>query len=621
MADYLFSVNTEAVCWYSAFGLGLVLFLYGILYLLRKKGIKEEYFAKAAVFEFIASWILYIPEEFFNDIPDSLPLLRIIESVFTALLRTFNIYLGNGYSRAAYTGHPVFSSAYATLMVIANIVLLLFVAGFIIKFFNGPLQRVRLSFFKKRYTYIFPVCNEKTLAIASSTRPGKKNIVFAYAGKAIDSRMKERIDSLKGIYVERSVVEALKNIVTKATGIEIFLFDDTEEENLIELENVCQCLEDYKDAKVKIYVELSDTPWSLYDDFLKNHNSADGEKLVVNFVRTEENFAYNNLLKNSIFENAVETGSTKNGSTMSIKFLLVGMNERNMEMFKAVLHLAQMPDYRLTMMVVDDKNGRRVLRHKFPEIYDESDKEGDAIYKIMYKECIDFESDQFDNLISEGFADFTFAFVNAGSDLLNANLAMRLNALCYRNKRDGDYKIQVNIVNREICDKWNPALIEHLDIVGDTSSAYNHSFITMSDIEKGTVAIHKERQKGKENPQTWISYCNNEYNRHSVYARTLSFKYKVKIIDEFYNSDYSLTSNMKIWKVYEHMRWNVYTRTSGYVCADEKLFGEDGKVDKTIREIAKVHHDLVDFEALTDEEKEKDSLKITPEIADILKGI
>lgn len=616
MGNYIFSVNTEAVCWYSAFGLGLVLFLYGILYLVRKKGIKEEYFAKAAVFEFITSWILYIPEEFFNDIPDSLLILRIIESVFTALLRTFNIYLGNGYSRAAYTGHPFFSSAYATLMVITNIVLLLFVAGFIIKFFNGPLQRVRLSFFKKRYTYIFPVCNEKTLAIASSVKSDKKNIVFAYAGKAIDSRMKEKIDSLKGIYVESTVVEALKNVVTKATGIEIFLFDNTEEENLIELENVCQCLEDYENVKVKIYVELSDTPWYLYDDFLKNHNSPAGDKLVVNFIRSEENFAYNNLLKNSIFENAVVTGST-----MSIKFLLVGMNERNMEIFKAVLHLAQMPGYRLTMMVVDDKNRRRVLKHKFPEIYDECDKEGDAIYKIIYKECIDFESDQFDKLITEEFADFTFAFVNAGSDLLNADLAMRLNALCYRNKRDGNYKIQVNIVNREICDKWNPALIEHLDIVGDTASAYNYSFITMSDIEKGTIAIHEERQKDKKEPQTWISYCNNEYNRHSVYARTLSFKYKVKIIDKFYGSDYNLTSVEKIWKVYEHMRWNVYTRTSGYVCADEKLIGEEGKVDKAIREIAKVHHDLVDFEALTDEEKEKDSLKITPEIADILKGI
>lgn len=618
MENQLFPMNTEAICWYVAFGLGIILFLYGIIYLILKKGIKEEYFAKAAVFEFIASWILYMPEEFFNDIPDSLPALRIIESVFTALLRTFNIYLGNGYERVAFIGHPIFSSVYATLMTIANIVMLLFVAGFIIKFFEGPLQRVRLSFFKKRYTYIFPVCNEKTLAIASSTESDKKNLVFACAEKELDPHMKEKIDSIKGIYIEGTVAEVVKKVVKRSKGIEIFLFDNTEEKNLIELEEICRSLGNNKDAKVKIYVELSDTPWSLYDDFLKNHNSPDGDKLVVNFIRSEENFAYNNLLKNSIFENAILDMNTSN--LRNINFLIVSMNERNLEMFKAILHLAQMPGYRLTVMVVDDQCSKSVLKQKFPEIYDECDKEGDAVYKILYKEKVDFESAVFDSVIADEFADLTFAFINAGSDLLNVNLAMRINAICHRNKRNNNYKIQVNIENRNICDKWNPDLMEHLDIVGDIASTYSYSFITMSDIEKGTIAIHKVRYN-KDGAPTWISYCNNEYNRHSVYARTLSFKYKVWIIDEFYGADYSLTSNDRIWKIYEHMRWNMYTRSLGYVRAEKGLLNEDGKVDKKTQRTAKIHHDLVDYKDLSLEEQNKDALKLIPGIVDILKGI
>ena len=622
----------EPICWYSAFTIGLAGFLYGIIYILRKKGVKEEHFAKAAFFEFAASWILYIPVELFNDIPESVPFLRVIESIFTALLRTFNIYLGNGYSRSAFKGHPIFSSIYATLMTLANIVLLLFVAGFIIKFLDGPLQRIKLSLRKHRKTYVFSVCNEKTLSIAESISCSeKKNIVFANSGKSLSSTSKERIDRMKGIRLDGTVTEILRKTIKKAKGIELFLFADVEEDNLTELEAACKYAEKHKDANVRIYVELFETPWSLYDEYLKTHNAADGKGLVINFVRAEENFAYNNLLKNSIFDNAVPG---EDGSVKDIKFLLVGMNDRNLEMFKAVLHLSQMPGYRPVVMVMDPHDdrktsrepdeGRRKLKQKFPEICDECNEDGDAIYRILYKENVVLESDQFESIVTEGFADFTFAFINAGDDLLNANLAMRLNALRYRKacKKKEDYVIQVNIRNEGICDDWNPALLEHIQVVGSFKKTYDHAFITMSDIERGTIAIHEVRypQSNPKSP-TWISYCNNEYNRHSVYARTLSFKHKVRLIDQSYGGDYSITGKDVMWKKYEHMRWNVYTRTLGYVKASKEHLDEKGNLDKRFRGMAKVHNDLINYYDLPEEEQKKDALKLTPEIVDILKSI
>lgn len=609
-------MNIEMICWYLALLLGASGFLCGIVFLLLKKGIREEHFARAAVFEFAASWILYIPEELFNDIPDSLPLLKVVESIFTALLRSFNIYLGNDYRRVVYEGHPVFSGIYATLMTVTNIVLLLFVAGFIIKFFDGPFQRILLSLRKRRSTFIFSVCNEKTLAIASSIKEPKKNIVFACCGRNLEPAWKERIVALKGIRIDGTVSDALNKVIRSSAKLEVFLFGDKEEDNLSELENVCRYAEAFPGAKIRVYVELSETPWNLYDEYLKTHNSANGEHLVINFVRTEENFVYNNLLKNSIFENALTDGS---GQSREIKFLLVGMNDRNLEMFKAVLHLSQMPGYRLTIMVLDPGSGRSGLKRRFPEIYDECDKVGDAVYRILYKENVELESDQFESIISEQYSDFSFAFVNAGDDLLNANLAMRLNALCFRRKRPNDYRIQVNIKNEEICEKWNPKLLQQIDIVGSLKETYAYSFITMSDIEKGTIAIHRVRYPtGK---PTWISYCNDEYRRHSVYARTLSFKYKRQLIEQFHGADYRITSTDKTWKVYEHMRWNVYTRTLGYVLAKKELLNEDGELDRTLRGIAKVHNDLVDFEELPEKEQAKDVLKLTDEVVAILKEI
>ena len=55
-----------------------------------------------------------------------------------------------------------------------------------------------------------------------------------------------------------------------------------------------------------------------------------------------------------------------------------------------------------------------------------------------------------------------------------------------------------------------------------------------------------------------------------------------------------------IIEVLEHRRWNAYMRSEGYVYSGSK--------DKASRnDLAKMHHDLVDFSSLTEEEKRKDS--------------
>ena len=49
----------------------------------------------------------------------------------------------------------------------------------------------------------------------------------------------------------------------------------------------------------------------------------------------------------------------------------------------------------------------------------------------------------------------------------------------------------------------------------------------------------------------------------------------------------------------EHCRWNAYMRAEGYVYS--------GSPEKSSRnDLGKMHHDLVNYEALTEEEKRKD---------------
>lgn len=642
------NMDCQKIVWCIAFCLGFILFVYGIIYWARIKNRQEVHYAKAAVIEFFACWIMYIPSEYYNELVDNkYSVMRGIESFFTALLRSLVVYQGSGYEKVAYEDHIFFSSVYSTVRVGINIILLLLVCGFIVKFLNGPMQKLKLYFFRKRYTYIFTEINEKTLAIASSIAqntelPQKKNIIFVLKSYNDNTEI-EKINSFGGLCVYGQLFSILHILLEKSSGIELFLVTSSEEQNLSELERICEKYEKNCTCRIKVYVELIQTPWCLYDDFLKKYNINYDSPMIVNFVRVEENFIYNLLLEYSIFEYAIERGSYK-----EIKILIIGeMCERNLEMLKAVLHLGQMPGYKISIIVVENSTDRNMLRQKMPEIYDEVDEEGDAIYSLKFKENIPFDSVEFDEIIEKEANDFSLAFVNTGSDLQNLNLAIKINAFCLRKSREeNQYTLLVNVNNKRASVDWNERIISRLRLVGDIEQTYAYSHITMSKIEKASIEIHAVRQKNKKKEaekagkeykiQSWLEYCNNEYNRHSVYARTLSLKYKVwlikqNIIDNSKNiyDECKCTGEIILdkeknetnkWKIYEHMRWNVYTRTKGYILSDESLL-EDGKLNKVIRDGAFVHNDLVKFNELDKVEQQKDGLDLTPEIINILEKL
>lgn len=623
------------IFWIITFAAGLSLFVFGLVYILTKKSKTEEYLIKTALIEFFACWILYLPEFIINVIPGNLTVLKVFEGIFTALLRSLNIYYGDGYTRLDIIENEVFSNIYSILVVVTNIFMLVMIAGVIIRLLTNLVQGMKLYFVPKQKNYIMFGANEKTFSIAHSLPEEdrkKRNLIFAYVPKEVHDDIKKKIKEVGGIYTDEPDADLMKRLLSKSDKAEVFIFGETEIENLDRLESLSGILkaldifnadaeninaDGTQETQIRIYTEISETPWSLYDDYVRRAG-LDNNKVAVNFVRTEENFAYNDLLKNSIFENATDNGD----GIKEIKVLIVGMNDRNLEMLKAVLHLSQMPGYRLSVLVIDEAEGRNALRQKMPEIGDGCDRVGDSLYSLRYEEKIPYDSSELDELIEREYADFTFAFVNTGDDLQNINVGMRINAIGYRKKRNGKYILQVNIEDKQVSEKWNNNILEGMDLCGDREGVYSYDALTMSDIERATIAIHEVRYPLAENPdKTWVSYCNNEYNRHSVYARTLSFKYKADIIDKFYGKDYDLTSRDEIWKIYEHMRWNMYTRTLGFVKADAALLDADGKIDKKIRNLAKVHNDLVLFDELSPEEKAKDSLKLEDKIVEILKSI
>ncbi len=611
----------EGIFWSAALIAGLTLLVTGIVSCFDKKREAEERLAIAAFIEFIAGWVMYLPDEWYNDTPQGIaPALKTVEVVLTALVKAFNCYFGDGHDRFIREGHEFFSSCYSVTMNLINIAMIFFVAGFILRFIERPFRWFRFLRGRRKDVCFFSACNEKTITIAESV-PEKegKLIVFVDADGELSEKMKQRVQALHAVLMEEDAGEAFGKLMKGSGNKEVFLFGNTEEDNLLDLKALTEQIREEK-TSIRIYVEIEKTPWSLYDGYLEKMG-LDVRNVVLNFVRTEENFAYNELLKHSIFENAYETEKGR-----EIRFLFVGMNERNLELLKAVLTLGQMPDYRLRIVVIESGSNRSRLRQQMPEIIDEYDREGNAVYRMSYHENVDYASEEFDRLILVKYTEFTTAFVNAGDDLENVRLGLQLQSLC-RRAGYSPGKIRVSLQRKEITENWNPKYAERLDFVGDIASTYSYGFITMTELEKAAKAIHGIRQqeraksakeRGEEyRERSWEEYCNNEYNRHSVYARTLGMKYKVWLIDKDYGGDYTLTQTDR-WMLYEHMRWDTYTRTQGYALVPKEPHDPDlGQTDK----VAKLHTDLVDYEELSEKLKSYDAITLNAEIEEVLKQI
>ena len=602
--------------WITCFVIGVALFISGIAFFWRKEKNKKNTII-ASLIEFAACSVMLFPAVYV-EIPESG--FAVIESVFTSILITFTRYLGNGYDHIKCPDilSPFFFSVYSTVIVLINLLMLVFAVDFVLQLAKAPYQLIRLRLNCRKTLFIMSECNEKTIAIAKSIKCTEDFcVVFSVINDLKMSDYYNSVEEMGAIVIYRDLYTILHKVVSKANRIELFLFNEKEELNLQQLGELN--VDELVDNEVKVFVEVNRTHWSLYDDYIIDKTS-NHKKLTINLVRTEENFVYNELLAKSIFKNAYDNGSVK-----QINILIIGYNYRSLEFLKAVLHLGQMPGYELNITLIENGDHKRNIKHIMPAIAERGGGFGDSVYTFKHLTGIGYDSSDFDILIKSLVKEVTYAFVNAGDDLLNSEIAMGLNIEKYRDAISRDIDILVNVSANSACykGKWNEKLTNGVDFVGEISQVYNYSFITMSKLEIASESFHNHRQKVKQQEaerknknheiESWEKYCNDEYNRHSVYARTLSLVYKVDILKKN-NMDYSTLDTDNEWIVYEHMRWNIYMRTLGYIKAPEVMLGENKKVLRDIRNAAKVHHCLVPFDKLINNDPEKDKLALTPDI-------
>ena len=600
--------------WNSCLIVGTIFFAIGIFMFAVNRGKKEIAFVKMSLCEFVAAYFLIFPDVYLHD--GSSTLLMLLKCFLLTLLNVLKIFSGNGYDEIIIEGHPTLNIVYILVLGLVNLCIMIALIGFILQFLGDFIEDT--VFYSRKFSkvYIFSGVNEKTISIARSVQESEKNkgrkysIIFVDAGSSDDN--KKTIRELGAHYTNESFVKEVRKFTGKTKEIDIFIFGNTEEDNLTRLGEFTALDLTGDIAFTRVYVELTDTPWFIYGNFVKN-NKLPKDKVTINLISSNESFVLNDLYEHSVFENARPSDKDN-----VIDVLTVGISNKSIEMVKALLALGQMPGYRMRITVLDDKGQKDVFRRVIPELKDDCDEFGDAVYSFECIDDIDFDTDKPEKIISSKCPDFTFAFIATDDNVLNMNLGLRINTLRARLNNGNDYKIRVCASNSDIISNWIPEIRRNVELTGGIGNIYNYNFLTMSKIEQASKLIHEIRQndmlmKDPEHDVTsWEDYSNDEFKRHSVYARTLALKYKLEVIQRK-GLDIGVIKTDKTWETYEHMRWNMYMRSLGYILSD-KTGVDYGSLKGNDRLIAKVHNCLIPFEDLPQVEKDKDSIKMTDDV-------
>lgn len=607
--------------WHSCLIIGSIFFVLGIFMFVISRKAKEMAFVKMSLFELVAAFVLIFPDVYLHEA--SLSFLMMIKCFLLTLLNVLKIFSGNGYDEIVIDGHPTLTVLYVLILGLVNLCIMIALIGFILQFLGDFIENA--VFYSRRYSkiYVFTEVNEKTISIARSVMTDKadkgKDHSIVFIDGSSSEENKKKVRELDAHYSNDPFLKETGRIIRKAKETDIFIFGNSEEDNLTRLGEFTKLDLTGDVAFTRLYVELTDTPWMIYGNFVKNNNLPK-DKVIVNLVNSNECFVLNDLYEHSVFANA-----SRKEKDSEIDVLIAGISNKSIEMVKALLALGQMPYYRLRITVVDDKCRGGIFRRLIPELEESCDRYGDAVYSFECIDGIDLETDGFEKTVSGRCPQFTFAFIATDDSVRNINLGLRLNTLRYRSNKGNDYRIQICVNDSALIDNWIPELKRNVELAGGIEKIYNYGFLTMSKIEQASKLIHEIRQNDlvKQDPEhdavSWTDYSNDEFRRHSVYARTLSLKYKLEVI-RAKGLDIDVIRKDKTWETYEHMRWDMYMRSLGYILSSGT--GVDyASLKGNERQIAKVHNCLIPFEDLPREEKDKDSIKMTEEVCRVFEKI
>ena len=472
----------------------------------------------------------------------------------------------------------------------------IFTFGFVLSLFKNVSAYLKYLYCYFNDAYVFSELNDKSLALAGDIKANKPKVAIIFTDVFEDNEENnyELIAEAKKLGAicfkkDALVIDFKKHSKNKL--ISFFTIAKDENENLDQSLKLIDGHRGRDNTNIYVFSTQIESELLLA--------AIDKGKVKVRRINEVRSLVNRILYENGqiIFDKA---GECSDGNKC-ISAVIVGMGNHGTEMLKALTWYGQMDGYRLKINAFDKD---RLAEEKFtalaPELmssdYNGVYVDGEAQYEISIHSNMDVQTVSFVEKISE-ITDATYVFVALGNDDININTAVNLRMYFERLKiHPVIHAVVYNSQRKKALQEIKNYRGQQYDIefVGDIESSYAEKVIIDSELEEDALKRHLKWGKEEE-------FWTYEYNYRSSMASAIHMKARIKcgIPGATKNEEYLTNEERDVIEVLEHRRWNAYMRSEGYVFSGSK--------DKSSRnDLAKMHHDLVDFSSLTEEEKRKD---------------
>lgn len=495
--------------------------------------------------------------------------------------------------QAAIPGFSMYFIMMSVLMIVCPVLTL----SFILSLVKNVSAYMRLLFSYRRDWYVFSELNMKSISLAQDIRRNHKRSAIVFTdvfGKEEETsyELMEQAKECGAICFKKDIVTI--NFKLHSRNAQLLLFVIGEDET----ENINQALKLIEDYKKRMHIRLFVFSVRIDGELLLTKADKGNIKVRrVNEVRSLVNRElYNSGAK--LFEKAkpIQEGMKK------ITAVIVGLGQHGTEMLKALTWFCQMDGYQIEIDAFDiDEKAEARFSALAPELmskeYNGVILPEEAEYTIRIHSGIDVTTKEFVDAISE-LSDTTYSFISLGSDDANIRAAVDLRMLFERMRIKPTIQA---VVGNPDAKKALSGITNYrgqtydIDFIGDTEESYSEDVILNSKLEADALRRHMKWGKEEE-------FWQYEYNYSSSVASAIHAKARItQEIPGAAKKEEELTDEERnVIEKLEHRRWNAYMRAEGYIYS--------GSPDKSSRnDLAKMHHDLVDFSSLTEEEKRKDS--------------
>ena len=456
-----------------------------------------------------------------------------------------------------------------------------------------------LSFFSD--VYIFSDLNEESVVLASSIRKNhpRAAILFTDVFESNNEQsyeLMQKARGISGVFFKNDIEFINYRIHSKKKKIVFFAIGRDEPENIRQSMSLVNQYKDRENVELYVFSSTSEGELLLAD--------IDKGRMKVRRINNS-----NSLINRYLYENGTvffDEADLDNKGLKNINVIVVGMGQYGTLMLKTLSWFCQMDGYRLHIDAYDKQMDAldrfeaccpELISPKHNGVFDANDAE----YLIKIHGGINVDTYSFQKMIFDEPRKTTFVYVALGDDNENVRVSTNLRTLF---ERKGIHPRIVTIVKDSHMNKGLQTIRNFsgqpydISFIGSLEEAYSEEAIMGSDLENEALRRHLKWGSEEE-------FWKYEYNYKSSVASTIHTKMKrhcgIAGVDK---REKDLTDEgKKSLEQLEHRRWNAYMRSEGYVYS--------GSPDSSSRnDLGKMHHNLIPYISLSEEDKRKDS-KVT----------